>query len=111
VASRSFTVTNNECGTGENTADGRLDGSTVTVTGVVDGSDTCYSAKLDGVSVEDGQLDLTVVTYVPPENEGNACGECIVDISYEAIVEFDGRPPDSCVVHHDDEQVAEFGLG
>lgn len=110
VASTSFTVTSNECGTGENRAAGSRDGSTVTVDGVVDGSDTCHSAKLTGATLDDGTLTVAVAAYVPEENEARACGECIVDIAYEATVEFDGTPPDRAVITHDGEQVAAFSL-
>lgn len=111
IASTSFTVTRNECGTGQNSAEGRVDGSTVTVTGVIDGSDTCHTARLDDAAVdEDGTLSVAVASYVPTEKEDAMCGECIVDIAYEATVEFDGEPPNQAVVTHDGEQVAEFTL-
>lgn len=106
----SFTVTNRECGTGKNSAEGSSDGSTVTVSGVVDGSDTCHSAKLADATVEDGTLTVAVATYVPQENEGKACSQCIVDIAYEAAFEFEGDTPDRAVVTHDGERVAEFSL-
>lgn len=106
----SFTVTNNECGTAKNSAEGSADGSTVTITGVITGSDACYSAKLADATVEDGALEVAVASYVPPENEGKACADCVVDISYEATFEFDGSTPDRAVVAHDGERVAEFSL-
>lgn len=110
VAATSFTVTKNECGTGQNTADGQLEGTTLSIDGVIDGADTCHSAKLDSARIEGGQLVVAVTTYVPPENEDAMCGECIVDIAYESTVEFDGHPPETAAVRHDGERVAELSL-
>lgn len=111
IESTSFTVTKNECGTGQNSAEGRVEGSTVTVTGVIDGSDTCHTARLENAAVDDGTLTVAVVAYVPTDKEDAMCGECIVDIAYEATVGFDGGPPDRAVVTHDGERVTEFSLG
>lgn len=110
LAGRSFEVVSNECGQGRNEADATADARTVTVTGTIDGSNTCYTARLDGASLDGETLRVDVESYVPESDGTRACGQCIVDIEYEATFEFEDGRPDEVVVHHDGEHVATVGL-
>lgn len=110
LAGRSFEVVSNECGQGRNEADATADGRTVTVTGTIDGSNTCYTARLDGASLDGETLRVDVESYVPESDETRACGQCIVDIEYEATFEFEDGRPDEVVVRHDGERVTTVGL-
>jgi hypothetical protein len=73
----------------------------VTVTGTVSGSNTCYTAKLVDASYdpETGTLDLTVASM--QKEDAGACGQCIVEIEYEATATFEGGLPDSVRVVHE----------
>lgn len=118
VADSSLSVTSAECGTGTNEASVDASGvgssgGTVTVTGTIMGNDQCYTAKLKAASYDAGAdaLTVNVVSYVPEEEKDSACGQCIVDIAYEASVEVSGGTPGTVVVRHGDETVAEVSTG
>ncbi|MFC7226819.1 hypothetical protein N0B31_05335 [Salinirubellus salinus] len=114
VTDRQFEVLGVECGTAAESATvshestGERTGR-VTVEGVVAGNDTCHSARLVSATATDDSLDVAVESYVPPENEGRACAECIVDVSYRAVVSYEGPGPFDVVVEHGGEQVAQSG--
>lgn len=112
LAGRSFEVVSNDCGQGRNEADATAEGRTVTVTGTIDGSNTCYTARLKGVSLDGSgtTLRVDVESYVPESDGTRACGQCIVDIEYESTFEFEDGRPDEVVVRHDGEQVATVSL-
>ncbi|WP_255196114.1 hypothetical protein [Halorarius litoreus] len=126
ITSTALAVESVVCGIGENAADASVsptgdatpdaDGNpptyTVTVTGTIRGSDTCHRARLvdaEPASDED-TLRVVVESYVPQSNETVACGECIVDIDYEATVELACDYYGVVAVVHNDEQVAEIPL-
>lgn len=107
----SFTVTSNECGQSRNAAGlERADDREVVLAGVIDGSDTCHTARLGDASIsEDGvTLSVAVETYVPESTETKACGPCIVEIHYRSTFSFTGGRPDRAVVSHDGERIAEI---
>lgn len=81
----------------------------VTVEGVVVGSDTCHSARLVEAVASDGSLRVALKSYVPEENEGKACAECLVDVTYRVAVDYEGDGPFEVVVEHDGERVARGG--
>jgi hypothetical protein len=126
VTATSFSVREVECGTGENAADASVqptgagtpetDGApptyTVTVTGTIDGADTCHSARLAGVESrpDEDTLRVAVASYVPDSNQTVACGQCIVDVDYEATVELACGYAGVVTVVHDGEPVAEIPL-
>lgn len=112
VIDTSFTVESNDCGSPANHADAVVDGRTVTVTGTIDGSDTCHTARLADASVsEDGAaLLLAVEAYVPASKATQACGQCIVEVDYRASIVFERARPGLVVVTHDGKQIAEIAL-
>lgn len=103
VTGRSFSVGGVDCGQQRDGASVSWDrpDSTVTVTGTIWGRDTCSTAELAGVSLEDDTLTVTVrATRRASAGETTACGQCIVEIDYEATVSFDrGLPGEVVVVH------------
>jgi hypothetical protein len=114
VEDRQFEALATECGEGANSA--RVsheatgeDTGRITVDGVVRGSDTCHSARLVGAVAEGDSLRVSVESYVPEENEEVACAECIVDVSYRAVLDYAGSGPFEVVVDHGGEQVVTSG--
>jgi hypothetical protein len=114
VTDRSFEVRNVQYGTGNSraTVSHEATGGSagrVTVEGVVVGSDSCHSARLVEAVLEDGTLRVAVEPYVPEENRGKACADCIVDASYRTVVDYEGERSFDVAVVHDGERVAETG--
>jgi hypothetical protein len=114
VTDSEFQVRSVECGTGRGSAavahesTGERTGR-VMVDGVVVGNDSCYSARLVDVAASDGTLRVAVEAYVPEENEGKACADCVVDATYRATVRYEGPGPFDVVVEHGGEQVVRSG--
>lgn len=114
VEDRQFELLAAECGQGQNTASvsheatGENTGR-ITVDGVVRGSDTCHRARLVEAVADGNSLHVTVESYVPEGDEDRMCGECLVDISYRATVEYEGAGPFDVVVDHGDGRVTESG--
>lgn len=105
VTGTEFTVTDRSCGTGESTATVTSTDATVAVDGTARGSNGCYTAGLESAAFDGGELRVAIRT----REEGGtdtACTQCIVDIDYEATVEYEGRL-DGVVVTHDGEVVAD----
>ncbi|MFD1515611.1 hypothetical protein [Halomarina rubra] len=109
VADASLEVTNEGCGGGPQEATVTVDGDTVTVDGVLRGSDGCHTARLAGTSVDGGTLTVSVESYVPESEQGKACIDCIVDIEYTATVTLAAGSPETVVVEHGDERITEAG--
>lgn len=105
VADTAFEVTSNRCGGASEEATVTVDGETVTVDGLIRGSDGCHTARLAGTTVDGGTLTVGVESYVPESEADEVCQQCLVDIEYTATVTTTGGPPDSVVVEHGDEQV------
>lgn len=107
VAGTSFEVVESDCGEGTDAATVSF-GDHVAATGTIRGSNTCYTAELEAADY-DGEADRLTVrvrSYVP-ESEGTpACGQCIVDVDYEAEVRFDGSLPGTVAVEHNGQEVA-----
>jgi len=89
-----FEVTNVECGSDYGHHHVTKSGDTVTVEGVLDGRDTCYTAELvRGEYV--GETDTLFVEVEAREAEdAAACGQCIVEIRYVATFAFDDGTPE-----------------
>ncbi|MFC7154889.1 hypothetical protein ACFQPA_05395 [Halomarina halobia] len=107
ITGEQFQAQSANCGTEDQSASVSFprDGQ-VKVKGVITGADQCHSARLGDVSVEGGTLTVSVETYVPEEMANRTCGDCVVDIEYQASFAFDGTAPERVVVTHDGERVA-----
>ena len=87
------------------------DGSTVTVTGTIVGSNGCMTADL-GSANYDGDADQLDVNVVTKEREDSGmCTQPLVGIDYEAAFSFDGGIPSSVSVSHDGDGVMSAGYG
>jgi hypothetical protein len=89
-----FEVTTVECGSDYGHHGVTTSGDTVTVEGVLDGRNTCYTAELvRGEYV--GETDTLFVEVEARESEeAAACGQCIVEIHYVATFAFDDGTPE-----------------
>jgi hypothetical protein len=121
ITDRSFVVTAVECSLAADSPDARFtpeppepDATTATVevTGAISGDDTCHTARLTDLRLQAGgdEVTVAVASYVPPENEGTACGECLVAIDYELTVTTAGARPSAVVVVHDGKRVGRVAL-
>ncbi|ELZ27619.1 hypothetical protein C475_06855 [Halosimplex carlsbadense 2-9-1] len=101
VADSSLAVTDRGCGTETDDASVAFDenGGTVTVTGTTWGIDTCHTAVLSYVRLDDGALTVAVGSESESGTD-TACGQCITEIDYEATVALDSALPREVVVVH-----------
>lgn len=88
----------------EESASVRFEDDTVTVTGTILGSNTCYTARIDAVTVEDRTLLVAVESYEDVA-EGEGCRDARVAIEYQATVEVHEDPPTSVRVEHNGDPV------
>lgn len=112
LVDRSFRVQDAGCGTDRDEATATADGSRVTVSGTITGSDTCHMARLAGVTCEGsgGRLRVEVASYLPESTETKFCAECLTKIDYEATFTFEGGRPGTVVVVHDGTDVASIPI-
>lgn len=85
--------------------------NTVTIDGVIQGSDGCATAALGDVSYDASSdtLSVDVVTQPREGSEDRACTAALVYISYEATIEFDDGLPGEVTISHDGDPVASGG--
>lgn len=106
LTGQSFEVREKGCGTGTDRATIGRDAPTVTVAGVVSGSNGCYTAELQRARYDADADELRAdVRSFDPGDEA-ACTQCIVDIDYRASFEFEGGLPGTVIVSHNGERVA-----
>lgn len=99
-----FEVHDIDTGILEESATVEFEDGTVIVTGAILGSNTCYTARLGTVAVDDRTLLVGVESYEDlGENEG--CYDAIVGVEYETTVEIHGDLPESVRVEHNGEHV------
>lgn len=96
MTDREFEVTRVECGNDSGEYDVTIGDGVVTVEGTLEGSNTCYTAELVTAEYDPDADELYVeVESVEDSEEGQACGECIVEVDYVARFEFEnGEPSD-----------------
>ena len=89
----SFEVVRVECGDEYGDHDVTVEDGEVTVEGVLDGSNSCYTAEL--VRGEyDGDADTLYVEVEAVESDdAEACNQCIVEIEYVAAFTFENGEP------------------
>lgn len=81
-----------------------FENQTVNITGAVSGSNSCYTARLDAVTIEDRALVVQIESFEDAaENEG--CRDAIVEIEYQMSIKITGELPPSVRVEHNGEHV------
>jgi len=76
----------------------------VTVTGTIPGSNSCYTARLDAVTIDDDTLHVRIESF-EDRGENDGCYTGIVGIDYELRVERDSPLPARVSVEHNAEPV------
>lgn len=100
IAAHTFEVTHVECDHPESSSDvSRSDGQ-VTITGSLRGSTTCGTASLESIEYVADADELRLVVRSHTEDTEAGCGDCIVEIEYEAVVRFDHGEPGSVAVEY-----------
>jgi len=96
----SFEVTAVECGSDHGHHDVTRSGDTVTVKGVVEGRDGCYTAELARGEYSSDEDTLFVEVESSRGDDGDMCTQCIVEVHYTATFEFDDGTPNRVEVDH-----------
>ncbi|MFB6205117.1 MAG: hypothetical protein ABEJ05_01115 [Haloglomus sp.] len=111
IERQSFEVTDRGCGQGRNDVAIDFDESTVTLDGVIDGSNGCYTAEQASLDYdpEADRLHVNVRAYEPAD--ADVCAQCIVDIEYAARYVFEGEAPGEVTVAHDGRDIATAAHG
>ena len=100
IADHTFEVTHVECDHPESSYDvSRSDGQ-VTISGSLRGSTTCGTASLESIEYDADSDELHLVVQSHTEDSEDGCGDCIVEIEYEAVVTFDHGEPGSVTVEY-----------
>lgn len=112
-----FEVTGSECGTETNEAEytpsqGTSEGSISEgiVEGTLWGPDACATAELGYVSY-DSSDDTLVADVRTARTDADACADCITEVSYRLVAEFENGVADSAAVSHDGVRVDAVGEG
>lgn len=100
IVDYTFGVRHVECDHPESDYDvSRSDGQ-VSVIGSLRGSTTCGTASLDGIEYDADADELGLVVRSHVEEIEGGCGDCIVEIEYEATVSFDYGEPGAVNVEY-----------
>ncbi|MFB6299590.1 MAG: hypothetical protein ABEH65_04950 [Halobacteriales archaeon] len=91
-------------GTTDGSASVTFENQTIIVTGTILGSNSCYTARLGTVTIENGTLLVRIESYEDAD-ENKGCREVIIGINYEVNIEINGDPPSAVTVDHNDEHV------
>ncbi|MFT4883194.1 MAG: hypothetical protein ACI8U4_000695 [Natronomonas sp.] len=96
LVGQSFEVERVECGSDFGGHDVTTEDGTVTVEGVLDGNNSCYTAELvRGEYVREEDTLYVEVESVDDSEEEEMCSTCIVEIEYVATFEFENGEPGS----------------
>ena len=95
-----FEVPNVECGSDYGHHDVTRSGDRVTVEGVVEGRDGCYTAELSRGEYSSDEDTLFVEVESSRGDDGDMCTQCIVEVHYTATFEFDDGTPNRVEVDH-----------
>ncbi|WP_336133506.1 hypothetical protein [Natronomonas amylolytica] len=96
LVDQSFEVERVECGNDFGSHDVTTEDGVVTVEGVLDGNNSCYTAELvRGEYVAEEDTLYVEVESIDDAGENEMCSTCIVEIEYVATFEFEGGKPGS----------------
>lgn len=105
VTDVTFEVLNVESGIEDESASVTFEDDGLLVGGTITGNNSCYTARIAEMSLSGGEFTLSVESYEDAD-EDQMCAQELVDITYEAVVEFDDRDPGTVVVEHNGSTVA-----
>lgn len=100
IADYTFEVTHVDCDHPESDYDVTRSDGQVSVTGSLRGSTTCGTASLEGIEYDADADELRLVVRSHVEETEGGCGDCIVDIEYEATVSFEYGEPGTVTVEY-----------
>ena len=110
IVGESFTASDGDCGSGEDTAEVRFDGDAVRVDGSLATPTPCHGAALaDARLADDGRRLVVAVRTTDPASE--SCVQCLGAVPYEATVRFGAGLPEEVRVEHDGEPVTTVETG
>lgn len=98
-----FRVVNETAGLAES-ATVQMEDNAVTVTGVIQGNNGCYTARLAAIEFQEDTLSVRVESY-EDRDEGTVCSQAVVSLEYEAVITLADGLPGSVHVYHNGEQV------
>lgn len=94
LADQSFEVERVECGSEYGDHEVTTEDGVITVEGILDGSNGCYTAELVTAEYDADADELYVeVESVDGSDEGEMCTQCIVEIEYVATFTFENDAP------------------
>jgi len=103
VADHSFAVTGTRCGE-RNEGSISIEGKTAYLDGHLRTPDPCHGADLsvdDYDAGEFGEPAPAITLLVSPTTSGEACQQCVGEVTYEGAVTFEGEVPDEVVLVHE----------
>ena len=96
LVEQTFDVRSVNCGTQGGDVSTKTEDGVVTVEGLIDGRDGCWTAELvEAVYDPDTDLLSVEVESLRDDDAGDACVTCIVEIEYVATFTFEGGEPGS----------------
>ena len=112
-----FEVTGSECGTETNEAEytasqgaSEDNASEGVVEGTLWGPDACTTAELGYVSY-DAEGDTLVADVRSARTDDEACADCITEVSYRLVAEFESGVAENAAISHDSVRVGGVGDG
>ncbi|WP_248907063.1 hypothetical protein [Halocatena marina] len=98
LAKKSFNVVSSGCGKEKIETNASFEGRTVQVTGTISGSNSCYTAELKDVTLEQDTLTVRIRSFENKNNE--LCSMCLSNIEYNTTCTFEDELPNRVVVVH-----------
>lgn len=102
LAKKSFKVVSSGCGKEKIETNASFEGRTVQVTGTISGSNSCYTAELKDVTLEQDTLAVKIRSFENKSNE--LCSMCLSNIEYNTTCTFEDELPSRVVVVHNGKQ-------
>lgn len=96
-----FEITDAGCGTAGDSADIEFneDDNEVVVTGTIDARDLCRTAGVGSVTYDESEDRSSIVIETRSREDADMCGQCLVEIDYEARFTYETMPSGANVVH------------
>ncbi len=76
----------------------------VVVEGTISGNNSCYTARVHDITVEDGTIIAEIESFDDSDSD-EGCLEIIVGITYKLEFSIDGDPPSEVTVRHNEDHI------